>query len=115
MIDTVSKPRIIPRDDARPAFRSAATRLREMAKTFEERNKVYGDNYLKVGAVMKILFPDGVQLTTEDDFNVWHLFELAIVKITRFANSKCEHVDSVHDSAVYLAMVESLIDQEQQS
>jgi hypothetical protein len=32
-----------------------------------------------------------------------------IVKITRFANSGLKHKDSIHDAAVYAAMVESLI------
>jgi hypothetical protein len=32
-----------------------------------------------------------------------------IVKITRFANSDLNHKDSIHDAAVYAAMVESLL------
>jgi hypothetical protein len=83
--------------------------LHDMAETYEERNKVYGDNYKRVGAVMTAMFPDGVQLKTEEDFNRWHLFELKIVKLTRFANSGLLHKDSIHDDAVYSAMVESLI------
>ena len=82
--------------------------LQTMANTFRTRNKVYGDNYKRVGDVMKALFPNGVQLKTAEDFNRWHLFELAIVKITRFTTTGMTHVDSVHDAAVYLAMVESL-------
>lgn len=86
--------------------------LQDMAETYEERNKVYGDNYKRVGAVMVAMFPDGVQLKTEEDFNRWHLFELKIVKLTRFANSGLLHKDSIHDDAVYSAMVESLIDED---
>tara|TARA_R100000742_G_C4271782_1_gene90814 strand:- start:1180 stop:1488 length:309 start_codon:yes stop_codon:yes gene_type:complete len=89
--------------------KDAAKILEEMAETFRERNKVYGDNYKTVGEVMVALFPKGVQLKTVDDYNIWHLFELMIVKITRFANSDLNHKDSIHDAAVYAAMVESLI------
>ena len=74
--------------------------LQEMADTFRERNKVYGDNYKTVGEVMISLFPNGVQLNTVSDYNSWHLFELMIVKITRFANSNLKHKDSIHDAAV---------------
>lgn len=81
--------------------------LRSMADTFEERNKVYGDNYKMVGPIMTILFPHGVQLRTADDFNKWHLLELTIVKLTRFAASGMTHVDSIHDAAIYCAMVEA--------
>lgn len=93
--------------------KNAADILAEMADTYRERNKVYGDNYKRVGDVMVALFPDGVNIKTDDQFNVWHLFELMIVKLTRFANSGLTHVDSIHDAAVYAAMVQSLIDREQ--
>ena len=86
--------------------------LDSMAETFRERNKVYGDNYKSVGAVMTALFPGGVSLTTKEQFLTWHLFELMIVKLTRFANTEMTHKDSIHDAAVYAAMVESLMEEE---
>lgn len=95
-------------------MKNAADILAEMAETYRERNKVYGDNYKRVGAVMQAMFPDGVDLKTEEDFNVWHLFELMVVKMTRFANSDLSHEDSIHDLAVYAAMVESLIRKDKQ-
>ena len=95
-------------------MKNAADILAEMADTFRERNKVYGDNYKRVGAVMVAMFPNGVQLKTEEDFNRWHLFELMVVKLTRFANTGLVHQDSIHDAAVYAAMVESLINKENQ-
>jgi hypothetical protein len=93
-------------------MKDAADILAEMADTFRERNKVYGDNYKRVGDVMMALFPQGMSLTSAADFNKWHLFELMIVKLTRFANSGLTHQDSIHDLAVYAAMVESIVNQE---
>ena len=90
-------------------FKDAGSILVEMGETFRERNKVYGDNYKRVGEVMSVLFPDGVELKTVEDYNIWHLFELMIVKLTRFTNSNLTHEDSIHDAAGYAAMVESLI------
>lgn len=89
----------------------AADILNNMAETFRERNKVYGDNFKRVGDVMTALFPQGVVLRTAEDFNRWHLFELQIVKLTRFANSGLTHADSIHDEAVYGAMIESLLNE----
>lgn len=91
----------------------AAEILAAAADTFRERNAKYKDNYQKVGAVMAALFPDGVQLRTADDHNFYHLFELMIVKLTRFVNSGLTHADSIHDLAVYAAMCESLSNQHQ--
>ena len=87
----------------------AAYVLGEMADTFRERNKVYGDNYKFVGKVMMGLFPNGVEIKSAKEFNRWHLFELIIIKLTRFANSDLSHEDSIHDVAVYAAMIESLL------
>lgn len=82
--------------------------LRAMAETFEQRNKVYGSNYQMVGPIMRILFPDGVppELLGTDQF---HLFELKIVKLSRFAISGLTHTDSIHDDGVYSAMIESIL------
>ena len=90
------------------AERNAADVLSEMAQTFRERQKVYGSNYKLVGAAMAAFFPDGVTLRTAEDWNRWHLFELVMVKLSRFAVSMLTHTDSIHDAAVYAAMVESL-------
>lgn len=81
----------------------------EMKQTYQERGKVYGPNFLMVGEVMRSFYPDGIKLKTAHDFVVWHLFELLIVKLTRFSNSQLSHVDSIHDVAIYAVMIEGLI------
>ena len=93
---------------AEAAPRTVPEILEAAAATYRERNAIYGDNYKNTGAVMRALFPDGVTLVTADDFNRWCLFELVIVKLTRFTNSGLTHIDSIHDAAVYAAMLESL-------
>lgn len=84
--------------------------LNRMATLYAERNAVYKDNYRKVGKVMDALFPDGITLKGPDAFNRWHLFELSIVKLTRYANQyeAGGHADSLEDQIVYLAMVAGL-------
>lgn len=79
--------------------------LRGMARTYEERNKVYGDNFMLVPGVITALFPEGVpsELITT---NRWHLFRQVLSKLTRFAASNLTHRDSIHDMAVYAAMIE---------
>ena len=93
---------------------SPADLLAEMANTYRERNAVYGDNWRIVGDVMMALYPNGVKLCTADEFNRWHLFELIVVKLTRFVNSQLTHADSIHDIAVYAAMIEAAIKEREQ-
>lgn len=82
-----------------------------MAETFRARSLVYGDNYLRFGDVMVALFPDGLELRTEDDWNRFGVLVQCIHKLTRYAAAlpaRGGHADSAHDLAVYAAMLESL-------
>lgn len=91
---------------------TAASILDEMAKTFRERNVVYGDNYKMVGKIMAVLFPNGAppELLHNEQF---HLVELIIVKLSRYAISGLSHQDSIRDMGVYCAMCESILNQSQ--
>ena len=86
--------------------------MEDMASTYRERNAVYGDNYKMVGKLMAVLFPNGVpaEVLHSDQF---HLFELKLVKLSRFAISNLTHVDSIHDDGVYSAMIESILENNQ--
>jgi hypothetical protein len=91
---------------------SADQILANAAETFAERRKVYGDNYKRVGAAMAALFPNGVELKTADDHNRFHILMLVIVKLSRYCVNweKGGHQDSIHDAAVYCAMLEDIDD-----
>lgn len=89
---------------------NAAEVLFNAALLFEQRNAVYRDNAVVVGRVMSALFPDGLSLETEDDHRFYHLFELMIVKLTRFTQSDLTHRDSLEDLIVYGAMLVPLIE-----
>ena len=84
-----------------------------MSETYAQRNETYGDNFRLVAPVINILFPEGVpsELVVSDQ---WHLFELLIVKLTRFAVSDLQHQDSIHDAAVYAAMIEAILIEQNQ-
>lgn len=88
--------------------KNAADILTEMAATYRERNAVYGDNFRMVGKMMAVLFPNGVpaEVLHSDQF---HLFELKLVKLSRFAISGLKHQDSIHDDGVYSAMIQQII------
>lgn len=88
---------------------TAADVLQRMADTFRERNSNYKDNYKVVAEVMQALHPDGINAETKHEHEVVHLWYLIIVKLTRFAVSGLTHIDSIHDAAVYAAMLESII------
>lgn len=82
--------------------------LEEMAATFRERNAEYKDNFKMVGPIMKVLFPEGVPVEIVGSHQ-FHLLELIVVKLSRFAISGLVHEDSIHDAGVYAAMIESIV------
>lgn len=86
---------------------TAADVLGEMADTYRERNAVYGDNFKMVAKLMAVLFPKGVpsELVIEDQF---HLFELVLVKLSRYAISNLTHIDSARDAGIYFSMCEAI-------
>ena len=86
--------------------------LRECASTYEERNKMYGDNYKKFGHAMAAIFPNGLCLYTVEDFNRLGIFIQCLSKLTRYSETLTRggHQDSAHDLSVYAAMLEELTD-----
>jgi len=84
--------------------------LESAAQTFAERNKMYRNNWRMVGPVMQAMFPDGLQLVSTRAQERFHLFSLIIVKLTRYAVNfeNGGHKDSIHDIAVYAAMLEAI-------
>jgi hypothetical protein len=87
---------------------SADKILQAAAATFAERNKVYGDNWTKIGSAMQALFPDGITLVTAEDHVRFYYLLSVVQKLTRYSNNFATggHQDSIHDVVVYSAMLE---------
>ena len=99
-----------PQGKRESIYTGAAKLLVEAANTYQERNAVYGDNYKRVGAMLDALFPDGLSLKTAHDHERMHIFMLIIVKLSRYCVNWDDggHKDSIHDAAVYCAMLEEI-------
>lgn len=93
--------------------KTPADLLHESAEVFEQRNKLYGDNYRRFGAIMKLLFPSELVVATADDWNRLGLLVQTVAKQTRYCENfnKGGHDDSLCDLSVYAAMLRK-IDQE---
>lgn len=84
--------------------------LRDSAATYEQRNKVYGDNYKSFGTAMFGLFPNGLKIETTDDWNRLGILVQMASKLTRYAHQfpNGGHDDSLLDLAVYTTMLREL-------
>lgn len=85
--------------------------MQDAALTHESRAAVYGTKgYKKQGKVLNALFPNGIVLKTEDDHTRWHLFNMCLAKLCRYAENfeRGGHQDSVHDQGVYSFLLEEM-------
>lgn len=89
--------------------------LESSIKTFEDRNKVYGSNYVRHGRIMHAMFPEGLTLKTVEDFNRFAIIEHIVGKVGRYVASMEAggHRDSAHDIIVYAAILEQLTKESQ--
>lgn len=87
--------------------------LENASEVYYDRSAIYKDNFRSVGRVMVGMFPDGrPPLVTAADYDRWHIFELIIVKLTRYANNyDVPHEDSLVDMLPYIGILGGL-DQE---
>ena len=93
--------------------------LKEAAKLYEEKNKIYGDNYKRFGSFFACLFPDGLEFSSSpetrvNEFNRLGVLVQMIGKLTRYSENflRGGHEDSLDDLCVYSMMLKEL-DREQ--
>jgi hypothetical protein len=95
--------------------RDAASWLAEAALTYEKRNVEYANSYRKFGAVAAALFPEGLRVRTEEEWNRLGVFMWALSKMHRYAGRFADggHADSALDLATYAAMLRELTTEKQ--
>jgi hypothetical protein len=83
--------------------------LREAADLFAKHNKLYKDNYHKVGAIYALMFPNGITLRTPADFNRFAIVVQMVNKLVRYSfNWVTGHPDSLDDLSIYAMMLKEL-------
>lgn len=89
-----------------------ARELKAKAQLFEDRHRLYGDNYKSFGHVLSNLFPLEETFTIGDtnEMNRLGLLVQIVSKLTRYCQNfhKGGHADSLDDMAVYCMMLKSL-------
>jgi hypothetical protein len=93
---------------------SVPDRLVVLGRLYKQRNALYGDNYKHFGHVMVGMFPQGVTLETEEEFNRFTLLINIVHKATRYARGLKAggHIDSLDDIAVYAQMAQEFDDEQ---
>ena len=86
--------------------------LDEIKATFEQRGKIYKENYEMMGNLMVALFGDG---KSAEEYARLDLLHHVLSKLTRFVGSDLTHRDSIFDMALCCIMLTALIDEAESS
>jgi len=111
MNDDIAKERFTTYDNNIPPVSdeevNAGDVLARLSKFFHTKNVGYGPTYLSKGKLMTALFPHGVNLETQGDFNRYAILDTVIMKLQRYSQQFLDggHLDSLHDAIIYLAML----------
>jgi hypothetical protein len=91
-----------------PRGKTVPEMLVALGDLYQKRNKLYKNNYKHFGKVMLGMFPDGLILKTEADFNRLAIFVQIASKMTRYGQQFADggHTDSLDDVAVYSQMLQ---------
>jgi hypothetical protein len=90
---------------------TVSRRLAELGRLFEERHKIYGNDYENVGDILMGMFPDGLTLDTPEKFRRFYMFVFMLSKLNRYSQALAKgqgHSDSLKDLAVYATMLDEL-------
>lgn len=85
-------------------------RFDQIRDIYQDRRQQYGDSYLMFGGVMSALFPEGVTISSDQDFAKLGILVQIIGKITRYTNHfpSGSHSDSLQDIAVYALLLDEV-------
>lgn len=88
-------------------MKTVPERLSDLGELYKERNSVYKNNYLEFGPIMHAMFPDGLKLETDEEFNRIGIFVQIVAKIARYAKAIKERgqQDSLDDISIYCQML----------
>ena len=99
----------LPIENLKPMAKAVPEMMFNAAKIYEDRNKIYGDNYKRFGPALNELM-SGVTLRTPDDFNRFGILVQIFAKFSRYCNmfNNGGHKDSLDDISVYAMMLQEL-------
>lgn len=92
-----------------PLKQTVPQMLCSAADIYEQRNKIYGNNYFRFGTVAREILGN-IELKSAEDFNRFGILVQILSKITRYGENfkRGGHDDSLDDLAVYAMMLKEL-------
>jgi hypothetical protein len=92
---------------SRAVANTVSEHIKNLVTIHEQRKGSYGQDYLNVGPSLAAIFPDGLELSTPQDYTRFALFCQAHGKLLRYAArfKQGGHPDSLDDVSVYAQLL----------
>ena len=74
-----------------------------------EKSRAAIESCTRTGQVMKVLFPQGLQLRNEDEFAVFRLFDRLVGDIVQFASTGMRRPASLRDLSLQAMLLENVV------
>jgi len=91
---------------------NAADFMGDARDRYHAKGREYGHTYKDFGPLMTVLFPDGLEINTEEDWNKLGALSMVCHKLLRYANLFHEDERSIQeldDMGVYTFILEELV------
>jgi hypothetical protein len=67
------------------------------------------NEYSRMGGLMLAIFPNGVNLASEEDFATFYLYARVVEHVSRFGQREMKDREAIHGVAMYSAMLENRV------
>ena len=107
-----SEENIEPRQFGGPAKLGLAVESGErdhIERQSDDKNKIAIDRCMRTGEVMKVLFPEGLQLKSEQEFAIFRLFDGLVGNLAQFAQTGMTQQASLRAIALHATLLEDVI------
>ena len=75
----------------------------------EETSRAAIEGCIRTGEVMKALFPNGLQLQTEEEFATFRLFDRLVGDVVHFADRGMTRAASLRDISLHAMLLETVV------
>ncbi len=93
----------------KPTLATEADERDHIERQSRGKNKVSIDRCMRTGAVMKVLFPDGLQLKSENEFAMFRLFDGLVENLAQFAQTGMTQQASLRAISLHATLLEDVI------
>jgi hypothetical protein len=91
--------------DKGPNSEAPASNQRQL----EDKNKAAIEGCIRTGELMKVLFPDGVKLKSEEEFAAFRLFDRLVGEIAHFAKTGMKGPAPLRGITMHATLLERMV------